>query len=192
VLFLLTRKYGRPLVYRFASPAVIERWDRIAGVRGPLFYFFMFVLPLFPSDLMCYVAGLGKISGRQFFAANFTGRLLSTVAMTLIGSYGFRPPLGFWILFVGSIAVLATAWGIYDHSLPRILTKRRLSRSLRLALPTWYRNAFGISREIGGSDDLPGGTNIPPADQPVSSDSADQADAQAAAKGNIGGGGGTT
>ena len=28
--FWLARKYGRPLIHRLASPALIERWDRMA------------------------------------------------------------------------------------------------------------------------------------------------------------------
>src|SRR5262249_12391461 len=116
LVFWLSRKYGQPFIYRFAPRSMIDRWDRLAGDRGPLFYFFMFVLPFLPSDMMCYVAGLGKISGRQFLIANFSGRLLSAIAITLIGSYKFHPPLGFWILLVGSIGLLAIARGIYNRS----------------------------------------------------------------------------
>ena len=114
--FWLARKYGRRLIYRLASPAAIERWDHLAGNRGAGFYFFTFVLPFLPSDLMCYVAGLGKISHRRFLVANIAGRLLSTIAMTLIGAFKFRPPLGFWLVFFGTLAILYIVWGIQNNS----------------------------------------------------------------------------
>jgi len=133
IAFWLARKYGRRLIYRLASPAAIERWDHLAGNRGAGFYFFTFVLPLLPSDLMCYVAGLGKISHRQFFVANVAGRLLSTVAMTLIGMFKLRPPLGFWLLFFAVLTVLYIVWGIQNNSFKMLRTKmtRRLKKARR-------------------------------------------------------------
>lgn len=121
--FWLARRYGRPLIYRLASPAMIERWDRLAGNRGAGFYFFTFVLPFLPSDLMCYVAGLGKISPRQFFTANVAGRLLFTIAMTMIGVFKFRPPLGFWLLFFGTLIVFYIVWGIQNNWFKSLHTK---------------------------------------------------------------------
>lgn len=115
IAFLLARKYGRPLIYRLASKELIEKWDKIAGNRGPLFYFFMFVLPFVPSDMMCYVAGLGKISARGFFIASLIGRLWSATETALIGSYGFHPPLTFWILLAISLVCLYAGWRIYDR-----------------------------------------------------------------------------
>ncbi len=116
--FLLARKYGRPLIYRLASKETIDKWDKIAGNRGPLFYFFMFVLPFVPSDMMCYVGGLGKISARRFFVANLIGRVWSATEVALIGSYGFHPPAVFWVLFALSLVALYVAWLIYDRSFP--------------------------------------------------------------------------
>jgi uncharacterized membrane protein YdjX (TVP38/TMEM64 family) len=112
--FLLARKYGRPLIYRIASQKAIERWDKIAGDRGPLFYIFMFVLPFVPSDMMCYIAGLGNISFKRFLAANLIGRLWATTETAVIGSYAFQPPLWFWILLAVSLVGLYSGWLIYD------------------------------------------------------------------------------
>lgn len=116
--FLLARKYGRPLIYRLASKETIEKWDKIAGNRGPLFYFFMFVLPFVPSDMMCYVGGLGKISARRFFVASLIGRVWSATEVALIGSFGFKPPMIFWVLLALSLIALYAAWLIYDRSFP--------------------------------------------------------------------------
>lgn len=121
LVFLLTRKYGRPLIYKFASEKVIEKWNIIAGGRGALFYFLMFVLPFVPSDIMCYVAGSGKISSKDFFVANFMGRLWSTTEIAIMGAYGFQPPLVFWVLFVLSLTGLYAGWLIYNKAVPPAL-----------------------------------------------------------------------
>ena len=111
--FLLARAHGRKLIDSLASPQIIQRWDRISANQGTLFYFFAFVLPIFPSDLMCYVAGLGTISPRRFFVANLSGRALCAVSITLIGAFGFQPPLWFWITVVISMTAFFAGWAIY-------------------------------------------------------------------------------
>ena len=114
VAFLVARRYGRPMVDRLAKPKALDHWDSLAGRQGALFFFFTFVLPIFPSDLMCYVAGLGKVSPGRFLVANIAGRLCCAVTITLIGAYGFRPPWQFIVLVVVCMAVFFLAWGIFN------------------------------------------------------------------------------
>ena len=114
--FLIARKYGRSLIDRLASPQIIERWDKLSANQGALFYFFAFVLPIFPSDLMCYVAGLGKISPSRFLLANVLGRMLCAISITLIGAFGFNPPLWFWVVMIGSLVVFFAGWAVYKKS----------------------------------------------------------------------------
>lgn len=96
--FLLARWAGRPLVHRLADRATIEKWETIAEERGFLFFTIVFVLPVFPTDLMNFVAGLTGISSRKFLAANFLGRLPSVVVLTLIGSHGLELSNTVWFL----------------------------------------------------------------------------------------------
>lgn len=114
--FLLARAHGRSLIDRLASPQIIERWDKLSANQSTLFYFFAFVLPIFPSDLMCYVAGLGKISPRQFFVSNLLGRSLCAVSITLIGAFGFQPPLWFWIAVIVCMATFFAGWAVYKKA----------------------------------------------------------------------------
>jgi uncharacterized membrane protein YdjX (TVP38/TMEM64 family) len=134
IAFLVARRYGRPIIYRLAKSNIIERWDHLAGRQGSLFFFFAFVLPIFPSDLMCYVAGLGKVSPRGFLAANFAGRLICAATITMIGVYGFQPPWQFWALVLGCMAVLFIAWGIYKYWGSRPRSMRELACALRTLL----------------------------------------------------------
>ena len=111
--FWLARQYGRPLIYKLASPKVIDYWDKMACNCGPGFFLITFLLPVFPSDMMCYVAGLGKISTKEFFAANLTGRLISATTFTLLGAFSFHPPLWFWIAVAIGLAIVFSSWVIY-------------------------------------------------------------------------------
>lgn len=115
IAFSLARRAGRPLTYRLASQNVIDRWEQVSASQGILFYFLTFVLPIFPSDAMCYVAGLGTISAKRFFVSNVLGRLTSTTFLTMVGAYGLELPPAFWIS--ASLAVLGfyMVWLYYSR-----------------------------------------------------------------------------
>ena len=115
IAFFIARQYGRNLIYKLASPQIIERWDGMARNQGIMFYFFAFVLPIFPSDLMCYVAGLGKISARRFLVANALGRTIVAIGITIIGMYGLNPPLAFWLVFIGGMLALFIGWFVFKR-----------------------------------------------------------------------------
>jgi uncharacterized membrane protein YdjX (TVP38/TMEM64 family) len=103
--FLLARWAGRPIVHRLAPRETIEKWETIAEKQGFLFFTIAFVLPVFPTDIMNFVAGLSGISPRKFLAANFLGRFPSVLLLTLIGSHGLELSKATWAL----LAVLVTA-----------------------------------------------------------------------------------
>lgn len=114
--FFLARRYGRPIAYRLASQKAIDRWDEMARHQGILFYFLAFNLPIFPSDAMCYVAGLGTISASRFLVANFLGRLVSTIFTVAIAAYGFNLPGWFWAAVVVAFLVLYLGWAWYART----------------------------------------------------------------------------
>ncbi|MBM3123695.1 MAG: hypothetical protein FJZ87_01330 [Chloroflexi bacterium] len=184
--FWLARRYGRPLIYKLASPKAIDHWDRLASHLGPGFYFLTFLLPVFPSDMMCYVGGLGKVSPRGFLAANCAGRLISTTAYTLFGAYGFRPPLWFLITVVVCMVVILTSWMIYKrlHLEPRKSdatrqafyqpSERKLTMKISLAIIRFYARAylrlFNLRCSLLGEYPPPEGPKIIASNHPNASD----------------------
>lgn len=108
--YLLARRAGRPFVNRMAPAHVIDKWNRLAEKQGALFFFFAFILPIFPNDLMCFIAGLSSIKARDFFVANFLGRLPCAIFVTLIGSHGFELPIQVWIVIGLTMLGLCLSW----------------------------------------------------------------------------------
>lgn len=88
--FSLARWAGRPFVNRLVSDELLQKWYTIGEKQGFIFFTIAFVLPVFPTDVMNFVAGLSGISARKFLAANFLGRLPSAIILTLIGSHGLQ------------------------------------------------------------------------------------------------------
>lgn len=115
IAFLIGRKWGRSAVHKLADTKLIQRWDRLASGQGALFFFFSFVLPIFPSDLMTYVAGLGTISAKRFLLANISGRLLVAGFITFIGAQGLHMSPAFWAAAAFGMAALFFAWKFYSR-----------------------------------------------------------------------------
>lgn len=113
IAFWAARRWGRSTVYQLADRNIIERWDRLADKQGAMFYFFSFVLPIFPSDLMTYVAGLGTISPKRFFIANICGRSIVAGFITLLGARNFNLPLIFWVAAGLGMGILFIGWKAY-------------------------------------------------------------------------------
>jgi uncharacterized membrane protein YdjX (TVP38/TMEM64 family) len=113
IAFMIGRRWGRSIVNGMADGEVIQRWDKLAKGQGAMFFFFSFVLPIFPSDLMTYVAGLGTISAKRFLVANISGRIVVAGFITLIGAQGFQMPAIFWAAAVLGMSGLFIGWHRY-------------------------------------------------------------------------------
>jgi uncharacterized membrane protein YdjX (TVP38/TMEM64 family) len=112
VAFLLARWVGRPLVEKLAPVDMLNKWYAVSAQKGLLFFLFAFMIPIFPADVMNYIAGLSSLSSRRFFVANLLGRLPGVVLMTAVGAYGFQLSTSVWIGIVIAGAVIFAAWRI--------------------------------------------------------------------------------
>ncbi len=104
--FYIAKRFGRPLVGRFVDTATLDKWQNIADKRGILFFTIAFILPVFPSDAMNFVAGLSGMNGRKFLIANVIGRTPSVVLLTLVGSHGLEFSNRTWGIIAAAVALI--------------------------------------------------------------------------------------
>jgi len=108
ISFMLARRAGRPLIERLAPVELLDKWSAISAEKGLVFFLFAFMLPVFPADIMNFIAGFSALSPRRFFIANLFGRLPGVVLLTAVGSYGLSIPPIAWIgvAIVGAITFI--------------------------------------------------------------------------------------
>ena len=96
--FILGRLIGRPFVNWIAGRKQdADLWiDRLKG-REKIVFFFMFLLPLFPDDVLCAIAGLFKYSTLEFLVLQ-----LITRATSIFGT----------LFFMSGEVIPHNAWGI--------------------------------------------------------------------------------
>lgn len=115
VAFILSKKYGRPLVDRFVDPNVIARFDFLLHHKGALLVFILFLLPGFPKDYFCYILGLGHLTLKEFLLISATGRFFGTVLLTVGGSLlRSKSYVGFSILVGVAILVVIVVYVFKD------------------------------------------------------------------------------
>lgn len=108
--FWLARRYGRPFAEKWISSSILNRWDKSAAGQGIGFYVVTLVMPFFPNDAMCYVAGLGNMSNRRFLIANAVGRGIASVLTVVVGAFSHQIPGLLWIAIFIFIVLGILGW----------------------------------------------------------------------------------
>lgn len=86
VVFGGARRYGRPFVARLVTADTLDRFDSFVDRYGAAGLFAVFLLPTFPDDALCVIAGLSPIRPRTFLVLLVVGRAPTFVAAAYAGA----------------------------------------------------------------------------------------------------------
>jgi uncharacterized membrane protein YdjX (TVP38/TMEM64 family) len=86
IAFALARRFGRPFVERTFDTEAVDRFDAIADDAGPLALFALFLLPTFPDDLLCALAGVSTMRLRTLLILVVVGRAPSFALVAYAGN----------------------------------------------------------------------------------------------------------
>jgi uncharacterized membrane protein YdjX (TVP38/TMEM64 family) len=103
IVFLLARKFGKPFTDKFVSPKVANKYGQLISSKRDLLLALLFLLPFFPDDSICLLAGLSQIGSLRFFVIMLLTRPWGILAASAVGSADITVPWWGW-----AIAVLAS------------------------------------------------------------------------------------
>jgi len=86
IAFILAHFFGMPLIERVVKREIIEKFDHFMEHRGVLVSFFLFLIPGFPKDYLCYIMGVSRMPVGIFLIISAAGRLLGTIMLSVTGS----------------------------------------------------------------------------------------------------------
>ncbi len=99
--FWIGRKFGLKAVYKFAKPQTVQKWrDKMKG-REKTTLVFMFLLPVFPDDILCLLAGLTDMRHSTFLVTQLVSRTMAAL-WTIFGT-----------LLVKTMAQLNISWYVW-------------------------------------------------------------------------------
>lgn len=104
VAFWLGRKFGKKLVVFMVGEETCKKWtDFLTNAKYS--FFIMMILPIFPDDILCLVAGLTDMSWTFFVVTNLISRPIGIFMTCYLGSGELIPYHG-WGLIVWAIIVV--------------------------------------------------------------------------------------
>lgn len=112
LVFCIARKFGRPLIEKIFKKSAVDKFDFIINAKGAsLIIFAIFLLPGFPDDLVCYIAGLTKLSMKRLMIISVLGRFPTIVLTNYIGM-GISGNLGLVVALslVAVVVIGLVAW----------------------------------------------------------------------------------
>lgn len=121
--FVLAHFFGMPLLEKIIKPAVVEKFDHFMEHQGILVSFFLFLIPGFPKDYLCYIMGVSRMPAGTFLVISAAGRLLGTIMLTVTGSSARNGQYVLLGCFVGVGIIIFVAAYYYQDKLLEILKK---------------------------------------------------------------------
>lgn len=109
--FWLGRAFGKKLVTFMVGKAACNKWTKFLS-GGKYTFFVMMLLPIFPDDILCLVAGLTDMSWAFFVGTNLITRPLAIFLTCYLGSGSIIPYHG-WGLAAWAAIIVATAAALY-------------------------------------------------------------------------------
>lgn len=125
--FFIGRKLGNKAVAWMVGEETLEKWQKKLKGKDNLVLTLMFLLPVFPDDILCFVAGLSTMSFVYFIVMILISRVLAIT--TTCYSINFIPFDTWWGLLIWGIlfALLIVAFILIYRNLDKIqnaLSKR--------------------------------------------------------------------
>lgn len=111
VAFLLGQTFGRKLVIFMVGKESEEKWVKFLS-RAKFSFVIMMLLPMFPDDILCLVAGLTDMTWTFFMVTNLIARPIGVFMTSYLGSGDFIPYSG-WGLLVWAVILAASGLAIY-------------------------------------------------------------------------------
>ncbi len=113
-----SRILGDVVVRRCVPSSLLTRFDQLAGANDLWSFFLIFLLPMFPDDAICFVAGLTRLPLHRLLLVCIMGRLPGTAVLTFIGAgVGVGGGITAAYLVLGIAIVLAFGLWLFSEEL---------------------------------------------------------------------------
>ena len=108
--FVFGRFFGYRLVRWIAGQEVTDKYRDLLNKKGKYLLVLMFLLPIFPDDLLCMIAGITTMSGKFFTIVTLITRPITTFAICYFGGGAIIPYSGWglvaWPIIIVLMAIL--------------------------------------------------------------------------------------
>ncbi len=134
--FLIGRYLGVRAVRWMIGAETLEKWMKKMRGKDDLILTAMFVLPLFPDDVLCFVAGLSSMTLLYFFGMTLVARGISVAGTCFLAGalpfttwWGILAWVGVWLAEFALFILFCKNQDRIQRFLRRRRTKKKTNRS---------------------------------------------------------------
>lgn len=110
LVFVLVRRFGQNFARRLAGKHM-TRYHELFTRKRDSFLFLTILLPFFPDDVICMLAGLTEIPFTRFLIILITAKPWGLIVSSAAGAIGTQMPLPVLIIF-GILCILLFVFGL--------------------------------------------------------------------------------
>lgn len=105
ISFAIGKIFGYKVVSYITGKENATKYARILDERGRFFLIYAFLLPLFPDDILCLIAGITTMQFKHFFFIALFTRPIGVICMSFFGTGAIIPFSG-WGIFVWIVILI--------------------------------------------------------------------------------------
>ncbi len=114
ICFWFGRTFGSKAVVWCVGAETLERYQKLLGTKGNLLFFIMQILPFFPDDMLCMIAGLTKMKFSFFLLTMAIAKPLYIALVCCFGSGSLIPFTGWGIpVWIALCVALLVAFAVF-------------------------------------------------------------------------------
>lgn len=127
--FGLAKLFGRPLVVKLVGKDIVNKYVDTFAKKSEFLLATMFLVPFFPDDALCFIAGLTAIRWLPFLLIVIIARPPGLIFSTLVGSGAIDMPVWGWALIgVAALGLIVVSFKYGDAISDWIVAKLRKKR----------------------------------------------------------------
>lgn len=116
LVFQLARQLGRPFVERFVSRRDMDKYMAVIERKQDIFFTMAFLLPGFPDDILCFLAGLTGMPFKRFLFLVLACRPWGLLVACAVGGNALSlPPIALGALCLAGLALFLVAMKFGDR-----------------------------------------------------------------------------
>jgi len=121
--FSIARIFEKQAIEKFVSPELRKKFDYLIGHQGAILSFFLFLIPGFPKDTLCYILGLTPMHLGTFLIISTIGRIPGTWMATLQGAKAFDQQYVTLLVLLMISGLIILAFYIYHEKVHQWIKK---------------------------------------------------------------------
>lgn len=132
ISYFIGKVFGHKIVSWIVGKENVNKYSEIIRKRGKAFLGLAFLLPMFPDDILCLIAGITDMAFSSFFWITFVTRPIGVICMSYFGSGSLIPFSGWGVYAWCAILVLALTVVIvvskYQEKMQNFILKKILRK----------------------------------------------------------------